>query len=195
MTGTEQRIIIGGCGALGSQIALLLAMPGRSFVLYDDDTVGEENIHTSAFWEHQVGTRKVIALAEMLYQKDCHAVPYHGTVTTSTRADFGDFGPALIVDTFDNTEARQVFTRTGFPTLHVGVSDGGTGSAIWDEAYIVPQGLPRGENPVCTHLLGRVLLQYTAVVGAAIADRWLVDRVQAARLVTATLDSWRTGKM
>ena len=189
MTG---KIFIAGCGALGSQIALHLALPEREFLLVDDEHIGPENIGTSAYWMAQVGAYKAQALAEMLWRKaGAKAVPDTGTLTHESllfrgRDRVAEIG--LLVDTFDNAQSRGLLCGLRCPTLHVGVSERGTGMAVWDEEYKLPEDeTPRGSNPVCTHQLGRGLLRWTAAVGAGIAEQFLENGLRRRVIVTADM--------
>jgi len=175
-------ILLAGCGALGSQIALHLATPDRRFLLIDDDHVEEHNVGTSAYSLHHVGAMKAVVLAEMLWRK-CEAQCHVRTKTLGDRYDLfsiatamskDDVNGLLIVDTFDNIEARSATCNFGAPTLHVGVSEQRTGAVTWDEDYTLPESqFARGENPICTHHLGRRILRFTAAVAAEAAERFL----------------------
>ena len=62
-------IVIVGCGALGSTIALNLArLNFNHFVLYDFDTVDAHNIANQSYFNKDIGKHKVVALKE--YIKD-----------------------------------------------------------------------------------------------------------------------------
>ena len=162
-------LIIAGCGALGSQIALHLAVPDRRFLLIDDDRVEEHNIGTSAYSLHHVGALKASVLAELLWRK-CEA--QSETNTRTLDRNYGFYAAGLIIDTFDNVESRAL-TR-GYTTLHVGVSEQRTGAVTWDEDYTLPTSqYARGDNPICTHHLGRRILRFTAAVAAEAAERFL----------------------
>lgn len=61
------QVCIIGCGAVGSNVALLAAKMGFSkFVLFDDDTVEDFNLPNQAYWPQHVGMKKVDALADVL---------------------------------------------------------------------------------------------------------------------------------
>lgn len=162
-------IYLCGCGALGSQIAMAIAQPGLEFVMFDDDRVGEENIGTSAFYPHHVGTMKAISLAEMVYLKSrTRARPIIKTLERIQPL----WGADLIIDTFDNVQSRMY--TCGMDTVHVGVSEDRTGAVIWDEVYTLPpREFERGHNPVCTHQLGRGILRYAAAVAAGVIERFM----------------------
>lgn len=168
------RIAICGCGALGSQIAMLLALPGREFVLIDDDVVEDVNLGTTVYFTFHVGVPKVVALAELLYRRaECQALPVPETLERKQR--ILRIAPDLVVDTFDNADARALTHNLFIPTVHAGVSEERAGAVLWDLGYKVPQGLPRGENPVCTHELGRPILRTVALCAVNVIERFLAD--------------------
>lgn len=173
------RIAICGAGALGSMIALHLAAPDLQFFIVDDDRIGEENIATSAYFQHHIGCQKAIVLAEMIYRKsETAGIPFAKTLTRNNRKFL--LTPAstnnLIVDAFDNVEARKLTCYQPIlntSVVHVGVSEQRTGSIVWNEWYRVPTGSPRGENPICTHDLGASILRLTAALAANVIDQFL----------------------
>lgn len=64
----NSTIAVFGCGAVGGNIAVQLAMAGvEHFILYDYDTVEKSDISRHIFYTNQVvGKKKIIALAETL---------------------------------------------------------------------------------------------------------------------------------
>lgn len=58
--------VVVGVGAVGRQVALQLAATGvPAMTLYDPDAVGVENLAAQGFWEADLGTPKVQAVAEV----------------------------------------------------------------------------------------------------------------------------------
>lgn len=166
------RIAVCGCGALGSQIALYLARPDHTFLSIDDDRVEETNLGTTVYSRHHLGCRKAVVLSELLYHKvGCIAEPSTRTLTRART--ILSWQPDLVVDTFDNTEARRLTYKLWMPTVHVGVSATRVGAIVWDGRYQVPDGPPRGENPICTHELGRPILRLTAALAANVIEHYL----------------------
>jgi hypothetical protein len=184
-------IVFAGCGALGSQIALNIADPEHEYVLIDDDRVGPENIGTSAYLSQQIGMWKADALAELLYRKGVHEIEAYMDTLDMSLYDY--FGPAsfdvdLAIDTFDNGEARSLTSSDVFPVIHVGVGDEHTGHVTWDEVWAPDEDSPpRGENPVCTHLLGRPILRFTAAVAAGVIEEFLETGQRRSLMVTKGL--------
>src|SRR5690242_2033927 len=58
--------VVIGVGAVGRQVALQLAATGvPAMTLYDPDTVGPENLAPQGYWEADIGTEKVTAVADV----------------------------------------------------------------------------------------------------------------------------------
>jgi len=102
----DQTLHIFGCGAVGSNSAMILVRMGaRKFVLYDMDTVGEENIGVSVYLPKQLGKKKVEALAQLIIEIEPEA-----EIQTIGEVFSGSFTPkgkdcALV--SFDSMSARK----------------------------------------------------------------------------------------
>jgi len=180
-------IVMAGCGALGSQIAMHLSHPDLYFVLIDDDTVEEHNLLTTHFLYDHVGLYKVYALGDMLYRNGLAASIAHNEQLTSRNVNKLFFGADLIVDTFDNGPARSLcaMAANNTPVIHAGVSQALTGAVQWQSNGYVPPGneFARGQNMVCTRELGRDILRMTATVTANAISNWLSTSVENDYLV------------
>jgi molybdopterin/thiamine biosynthesis adenylyltransferase len=67
----DAHVVTAGCGSGGSQVALQLAMAGvRHFSLFDADTLRVENVIRHACGRRFVGYQKVVALAELLHDRN-----------------------------------------------------------------------------------------------------------------------------
>ncbi len=176
-------IAIVGCGSLGSRIALELH--GTELLLWDDDRVEEANVGTSAYSLHHAGRFKAVVLSELCGRRGVRAEYVAETLDNTNAGRLSDM--ALVVDCLDNAPSRALLTGLSVPTLHVGVSEAGSGSCLWDShGYQVPDdAYPRGENPVCTHQLNGQLLRMTATTGVGVIEDWLADGVARSTLVTA----------
>lgn len=68
------RVVLLGCGGLGSNIAAMLLRSGvRDLVLVDSDAVEADNLNRQLFFADQIGRPKVEALAETLGRIDSSA--------------------------------------------------------------------------------------------------------------------------
>lgn len=172
------KIVLFGCGALGSQIAYHLARPDRELVLVDDDVIERGNVESGTTYYHgyQVGYRKVIALAEEIYRlRGCVTHAVHKTVTPDNVLVIAS-GADFALDLFDNIEARKLVARLGIRALHAGVGDANNGLVAWGDGYPLPaQYAPRGENPLCTRQLGARILAMTSMFAAASAEEYMAS--------------------
>lgn len=164
------KILICGAGAIGSNLATLLAadLHGKhEITVLDFDKVEERNVQagTQFYQRDQIGMSKVVALQYNIYkwfERDCSIVEHK-----LERKDTSVFGllsdSNLIIDCFDNSEARKLLqehwefhkdlNRTGTPcdVLHIGFSDQFTFAIEWAENYTVPTDITSGFD-VCEAL-------------------------------------------
>ena len=184
------RICIVGAGAIGSQIAWHIAGEQHEMMVLDDDTIESHNVTTgtSMYSIHHIGMFKSVALAEMLWRKiECRCEPVVETLLDDNIIQ--QWNPDLVIDGFDNVAARGITHETGFDTVHVGVSEARTGEVMWDEWYQLPVvECERGENPICTHHLGRQILRFTASVAAGVIERWMMTGEKVNLVVTERMD-------
>jgi len=177
-------IVLAGCGALGSQIAMHL-VGDHTLHLIDNDRVGEENIGTSAYSRVHIGMTKVQTLAEMLYLKNSRRTnPIFVRVERNIRWYLpAQDGEPLVVDTFDNPAARG-FTQSPLrSTIHIGVSVDRVGLIAWNNRYPMPQEEVEN-NPVCTHLLGARILRLTAAAATNAIERFIETGQQSELIIT-----------
>lgn len=168
-------IILCGCGALGSRLALELCNLQEEWVLIDDDQVEIENIGTSAFYRQHIGQDKAVALAELMWRKNrVIAKPQVKELQSPLDSKEG-----LILDCFDNPYSRLLTISPKTHTLHIGVGEGEVGSVIWDKDYTKPSlDYERGNNPVCTHELGDLIIRLTVAVAVYSIRKFLNGEVK-----------------
>jgi molybdopterin/thiamine biosynthesis adenylyltransferase len=106
----SSRILIGGCGGIGSSLCMLLAGAGvRDFVLVDPDIVEESNLNRQLFWTlADVGRAKVDVLSDALNAR------FRGIKITSHRDEAGIEQYSDLIDL--NTSAVAI-TADNPPTL------------------------------------------------------------------------------
>lgn len=171
------RLILCGCGALGSRIAMELCHLRHDWVLVDDDVVGKENLGTSAFWEEHITMLKAQALAEMMWRKGkTVARAYPKTLAPAgIKMLLREVSDVVVVDCFDNPRARLLVSDLLVPTLHVGVGQGYTGSVVWDYHWTSPDvDYERGHNPVCTNQLGDDVIRFTSNIAVVSLKSYLI---------------------
>ena len=149
-------LVICGCGALGAHYAIAMARMGvYSFFLLDMDHVDSVNLGSQPYGESDVGYSKVSALNMHLDDASGDTDGLNVTIQQSdiTAPDktlweifpVGWSKTGLVIDTFDNQEARQEIQRIArfmdMDCLHLGMIED-FGSVIWDERYSVPVNIP-----------------------------------------------------
>lgn len=102
----KARIIIGGCGGIGSNLAFQLArMVPANITIYDDDNVEMVNMAGQLFSFNDLGKSKVDAMADMITSytsmQQVNAIKAKFTSVTEP----GD----IMLCGFDNMEARKTF--------------------------------------------------------------------------------------
>ena len=184
------QIVLAGCGALGSRIALNIVQPDIQFVLIDNDKVAIENIPTSAYDYMDIGRDKTVAL----YGKLVDAIVPDGAYPTDHKLKdkkivskgqilsgvHNEHYPytTLIIDAFDNGLARNLTAEAAerevrqLDIVHIGVSPQGIGSIEWNDVW---QRMDEQEsvNDVCTHEVGRNLILLTSTVASIIINKYL----------------------
>lgn len=164
-----EDVIVLGCGALGSRLAMEVATVGVSMRVLDFDVVDNNNVltGTTIYKRQHVGAAKAPVLAAEIYRRTgTRAWADTRRLTSEVVEEYNYFqGARMVLDCFDNIPARALTTNLDAPTLHVAVSPFGTGVVAWNDRYDLPEDIPGG-TPVCTHQLGRRLLMWTASVAA-----------------------------
>lgn len=155
-----------------------LLMYDIEWVLVDDDHVSPENIGTSAFWTEHLGQNKAVALAEMMWRKNrVTATVFNRQLIRHPDEQFPSPESTLVLDCFDNPQARQLTYVNCWPTLHIGVGLGETGCALWDNLYPYPDlDYERGFNPICTNQLGDLIIRSTVAVAAYTITAYIADK-------------------
>lgn len=102
----EQRVILAGCGGIGSYVAFLLARLNiAELILFDPDTVDATNMSGQLYGLRDVGSYKV----QCLYNFVSQYAGYHRVISRTSRYD--NIGPVrkIMICGFDNMEARKTF--------------------------------------------------------------------------------------
>lgn len=148
-----------GVGALGSNLALNLARTGISQLTFiDRDRVEEHNVGTQIYSLEDVGARKAEIVRNILSRElyiDTQAIAQELTATNVGRYLKT---ARLVVDTFDNSSARELVTKhclsQNIPCLHAGINDQ-YAEVIWNDQYRVPseEGVDACDYPLARNLI------------------------------------------
>jgi molybdopterin/thiamine biosynthesis adenylyltransferase len=105
--GIPKEMTVGGAGTIGSWLTLLLARSGdHDIILYDDDTVSEENMAGQLYGRSHVGMPKVEAMKDILNG----LVDMSGNIRLDIygkRIQEGTYVSPVCFSCFDNMKARK----------------------------------------------------------------------------------------
>jgi molybdopterin/thiamine biosynthesis adenylyltransferase len=182
-------VTVCGAGALGANLTETLARQGFARVtVIDRDRVEERNLSTQPYFRGDIGAQKAKILTNALYR--ALGVAVTGRVEELTAANAAKLlaGSGLVVDTFDNSVARQAVTdacaAADIPCLHVGLA-AGYAEILWNEGYRIPSA---ANDDVCDYPLARNLVLLTVAVAAEVVVRFAATEERAA--YTITLDDF-----
>lgn len=140
------QVILFGCGALGSNLALEIAKRADSsgtdltLVLVDYDKVELRNLAAQAFQPTHLDMYKVDAVAYLVepYQH-IRVVKINNKLTKDNLTSLLNINPNnfyIGIDCFDNLEARRLTWKFGLinniPIIHAGMSEKGSGVVSWN---------------------------------------------------------------
>jgi molybdopterin/thiamine biosynthesis adenylyltransferase len=127
--------------------------------------VEERNLSTQPYYRSDIGAFKAQILANSLYRAIGIKINAKTKELTSENSgDLIDSKTRVIVDTFDNSIARQAVKdycdRTNIPGLHIGMASD-YAEIIWNENYRVPS--PTHDD-ICDYPLARNLVTLTVAI-------------------------------
>jgi molybdopterin/thiamine biosynthesis adenylyltransferase len=163
-------VTVCGAGALGANITESLARSGCARLkVIDRDRVEERNLSTQPYHRSDVGAFKAKILANTLYRAVGASVEARSEELTAANAGKLLAGSALVIDTFDNSIARQAVkdacAAASLPCLHAGLA-GDYAEVIWNDLYRVPSA---ANDDVCDYPLARNLVTLTVAVTCEVA--------------------------
>ena len=122
----DTRILIAGCGTLGSNLAENLVRSGfENIALLDMDRVEEHNLSGQTYTEPHIGMLKVQALQDQLYDISRNvSVGFFSKKLEKGNLKKFTKGHDLVVDCFDNREARLLLKGLKQPVIHAGLYEG-----------------------------------------------------------------------
>jgi molybdopterin/thiamine biosynthesis adenylyltransferase len=169
------RVVICGAGAIGSNLVDNLARQGFKLIcLIDMDRVDEHNINTQTYEEADIGALKVNACQTHVYRTVGVEIEIVSKKLEAKNVKKLLKDADLVVDGFDNTEARRLVAehckQEKIPCLHAGLH-AEYAEVVWNESYTVPQEDPEGD--VCDYPLARNLI----LIAVAMATEEIVNFV------------------
>lgn len=203
----QGRVLVCGCGALGSVAAQWLVRAGVGFVrLIDRDLVEPSNLHRQTLYDEAdaaSGMPKAI-VAQRRLQAINSEVEVEGIVADLHSGNVADLagGVDLIVDGTDNFETRYLINdwavARGIPWIYGGVvgDEGCAWTIVPDKTpclrCLIPQPPAPGTTPTCETV--GVLGPAAGLIGAWQANealKLLSGRSEAALPSLLTVDLWR----
>jgi molybdopterin/thiamine biosynthesis adenylyltransferase len=162
-------VTVCGAGALGANLTENLARSGFcKLVVIDRDRIEERNLSTQPYYKSDVGAYKAKILTNTLYRALGVTVDGRSKELTAANAPQLLRDTSLVIDTFDNSVARQAVKdyckEAKLPCLHVGLASD-YAEVIWNDIYRVPSS---ANDDVCDYPLARNLVMLTVAVACEV---------------------------
>lgn len=124
------KVLVIGCGALGSMAAMYLAGAGVGHLtIADFDFVDISNLHRQLFYKtNEIGTEKCLLLSKLItdLNPEVSVTAINRRITESDAASFASDAD-IILDCTDNAESKYLMEQAaivaGTPIIIAGVSD------------------------------------------------------------------------
>jgi len=181
------RIVLCGAGAIGSNLADVLARQGAErLVVIDRDRVEEHNISTQIFNEEDVGALKAEVVANRIYDATGAEIDAVTRELTADNIAKHLREAEVVIDGFDNHASRQLVAdfcgERQLPCLHAGLA-ADYAEVIWNEVYRVPRDDAGGPD-VCDYPMARNLIGLCVAVTAEVLVRFVVDGLRESYTIT-----------
>ena len=178
----QVQLVVCGAGAVGSNLVDSLVRQGfQRLTVIDFDRIEAHNVGTQTYAESDVGGFKVDVLQAEVFR--VVGIEIQAVRKRLTERNVRRFlrGADLVIDGFDNHEARDLVTEhcraTEIPCLHVGLS-ADYAEVVWNEGYRVPQDVdPEGAN-VCDYPMARNLIQFAVTLASEAIVRYVLEGEQ-----------------
>lgn len=178
-------VTVCGAGALGANITESLARTGFSQLkTIDRDRIEERNLSTQPYYRSDIGAFKAKILANSLYRALGVKVEVQSKELTAKNASQLIGQPGLVIDTFDNSIARQAVkdycATVNIPCLHVGMASD-YAEIIWNQDYRVPSAT---NDDICEYPLARNLVTLTVAVACEVIINFAATKKQQSFTIT-----------
>lgn len=182
---SDLPITMCGAGALGANITESLARSGfGKLTVIDRDRIEERNLSTQPYYRSDVGASKAKIITNSLYR--ALGITVDGRAKELTSSNVGQLlaGSAVVIDSFDNSVARQIVrdycTTAEIPCLHVGLASD-YAEVIWNDIYRVPS--PTNDD-VCDYPLARNLVMLATAVACEVIFNFVATKQQQSFTIT-----------
>jgi len=187
-------VVIAGCGAIGSWIAILLTHMGiLNLRLIDKDRVEIHNVSTQAFTPRNVGQYKTRAVQEQLYRISKARCETHPVELTGKNVAVLLTASDLVICSFDNKKSKEIVKTECLQKRIPCVFSAMNGEevyleVIWAENYKPPDDPVTLEVDPCAYPLCTTLVTTSASLTTEIATQYLLrGEKQACRLTLKEL--------
>jgi hypothetical protein len=176
------KVIVFGLGAAGSNFMLNLvhSHPDLAFSGVDFDVVEQRNYDagTQPYSKIDLNRPKVQAMQRIVQAARNKRMEGQSVKILSTKqiSDLcGTPESVLLVDAFDNAEARNLFLslKKTYNVLHIGFSPTLTGEAVWAESYSKMTPDKKGEFDVCQMHIARPFIHGLTAIAAIVATEFI----------------------
>jgi molybdopterin/thiamine biosynthesis adenylyltransferase len=172
-------VTICGAGALGANITENLARAGLAQLkIIDRDRIEERNLSTQPYYRSDIGAFKAKIMANSLYRALGVKIEAQPKELTEENASQLIGKSSLVIDTFDNSIARNVIknycNQASIPCLHIGLASE-YAEIIWNEFYRVPS--PANDD-ICDYPLARNLVIFTTAVACEVIIKYITTGTQ-----------------
>lgn len=175
---SETNVLVLGLGALGSNLVPLLVRNGFLKITgLDFDRIDRHNPANQYFTLTDVGRKKTAILKNKIHRElGVQISIIDRKVETVNPSQFRSFD--LIIDTFDNWEARSFIQKAcrelgiAERLLHMGMSDQGYSEIKWDNYYNIPK-VEAEQEDVCEYPLACNLVYNTVSLSAEVICQYI----------------------
>lgn len=181
----EFSVTICGAGALGANMTENLARSGFDKLrVIDRDRIEERNLSTQPYYKSDIGAYKTKILTNTLYRALGITIDGRAKELTADNCSQLLRDSHLVIDTFDNSVARQgvkeYCKQVQIPCLHVGLASD-YGEIIWNDSYRVPS--PANDD-ICDYPLARNLVMLAVAVACEVIITFVATKKQQSFTIT-----------
>lgn len=182
----NQPVIVCGAGAIGSNLIDNMARQGfEKITVIDFDRVDDHNRHTQIWTKRDVGTLKVHALKNYVFNAMQISIDFKKIKLTESSVSDLLKKDSIVIDGFDNAESRRIVTQyckdNSIECLHVGLYQD-YAEIIWNEYYDTPDDSRAAD--VCEYPLARNVILLAVSVVTEVLIRFISKGIKEQYTIT-----------
>lgn len=174
----DKKILVLGCGALGSWLGDLLARQGyNSLTVLDFDRVEEANFGTQCFGKGDLGRPKSAQCAANIFRRiGVKVIPINKKITQGTVKTLKGYD--LVIDLFDNWESRGIVqdfcAKQRIACVHAGLAAMGFLQISWNETFEIGPTVAVDESGApCEYPMASNLVYMCVAIVAEVINRFV----------------------